>query len=178
MEKLTITEALSEINLIGKKIEKKSEAIMPALARMDHVPDPYPEGAAAYIEAELQSIKDHEDRLVRIRSSIARANLDNEIDVEGEKRPIFSWLQWRREVYEKRVSHYKNLLNQVNTHISNQNRNYQVFKDERTQETKLSKLILNINVKMVNSELERLLIINEKLDGLLSLKNATIVIEF
>ncbi len=41
MEKITITEALSEVNLLKKKIEKKKEMILANLAKFKHVPDPY-----------------------------------------------------------------------------------------------------------------------------------------
>jgi hypothetical protein len=57
---LTITEALSEINLIKKKLVSKRGNVTQNLTRALHVKDPYESqgGSEAMIRAEVQSIAD------------------------------------------------------------------------------------------------------------------------
>lgn len=100
MEKITITEALSEINLIKKKTIKKQEIVTQNLARAKHMPDPYVNegGSFEFNKRELQAIKDLNLRMTKIRGAISRANLENKITISGETRSINDWLTWKREI--------------------------------------------------------------------------------
>lgn len=93
MEKITITEALSEVNLIKKKIASKQNRITTALVRATHVADPFESegGSKAMIKSELQGIHDLNRRLARIRAGISQANLETEITIGEDNRTIHDW---------------------------------------------------------------------------------------
>src|SRR5271154_1619796 len=103
MEKMTITEALSEVKLIEKKVTKKRETVMQNLVRAEHIPDAFVNegGSNKVLTSEIQSIQDLSLRLEKIRASIARANLDHDITLNEKTKSIHEWLTWKRETAEK-----------------------------------------------------------------------------
>ncbi len=180
METMTITEAMAEIILIKKKLEKKRTTIGENLTRYEHMKDPFEEsgGSSTMIREEFQSINDLEDKLVRIRTAIAKANLDTELTVEGELRSMAGWLAWRRDVADARRQHLKIASGSLAVEMKRVAERPQVTKDERSGETFLVKLIANWELKDLNAKAERVETISQRLDGLLSLKNATVMISF
>lgn len=178
MDQITITEALSEINLIKKKIENKKTAILNNLAKASHVPDPYEKqgGGFAANKAELQSIKDLSQRLTRIRGAISQANIANHISILGETKSINDWLTWKREISPLDTKFLLDLCQKTKTNLDHWSKSPQVYKDD-SGNTHLVKFESNIDYAEVMKESERFSDILEKLDGQLSLKNATIVID-
>lgn len=178
MEKITITEALSEINLIKKKIEGKKTEILNNLAKVAHVPDPYANqgGGFAANKAQLQSIKDLNSRLTRIRGAISGANIANTISIMGETKTINDWLTWKREISVIDSKFLMDLCTKSKANMDHWAKQPQVYKDD-SGTTHLVKYESNIDYVEVLKESERTSEIFEKLDGQLSLKNATIVIE-
>ncbi len=177
-EKITITEALSELNLIKKKIDKKKEMILANLAKVKHVPDPYAKqggGAQANLN-ELQGIKDLSTRLIRIRGSIAQANLNNKISINGHELSIHDWLTWKREIAPLKQKFFLDLCQKTKQNMDHWAKTPQVFKDEEGK-THLAEYESNIDYADIMKEAEHLGDCLEKLDGQLSLRNATIVID-
>lgn len=178
MDKITITEALSELNLIKKKIDKKKEMILANLAKVKHVPDPYQkQGGGAQVNLnELQAIKDLHQRLMRIRGAISLANLTNKITINGHELSIHDWLTWKREVAPLKQKFFLDLCQKTKQNMDHWAKNPQVFKDEEGK-THLAEYESNIDYAEVMKETEHLGDCLEKLDGQLSLKNALIVVD-
>lgn len=178
MEQITITEALAEIKLIVKKVEKKRAQMMPSLATYDHVPDPY-QSAGGYkkvIDSELQSINDLSERLVRRRARIAETNATTDLTIEGRTRKISEWLAYKRECQNKFIDHNQAMMNSANHSLKQFEQKPQLFKQNEGAEYQLAKLSLNVDLSALAKNQEYLITIKEKLDGALSLKNATILI--
>lgn len=178
MEKITITEALSEVNLIKKKIDKKKEMILANLAKVKHVPDPYARsggGAQANLN-ELQAIRDLGTRLMHIRGAISQANLSNRIMINGTDLSIHDWLTWKREVAPLKQKFFLDLCSKTKQNMDHWAKNPQVFKDDEGK-THLAEYESNIDYAGIMKDTEHIGDCLEKLDGQLSLKNATIVVE-
>jgi hypothetical protein len=174
MSKLTITEALAEIKTIGKRIVKKQTSVMPHLYRPEALRDPFASngGTPAHIQSEMQSVSDLLARLVDLRIAIAVANASEELTVEGVTKTIAEWLIYRREVLplEKRIYHsMQNELNAMRKDAQKKGVNV-VAEDKAGYED----VIVNVNEKELSDTIERLEVIEGTLDGLLSLKNATV----
>jgi len=175
--RITITEALSEVNLIKKKIETKKQKIQGAVVRHSHLEDPYATegGSAKYIERENHAVRDLYSRLVKIRSRIADANLHNEITINGKTMPIQDWLTWKREVAKDYEQYVKGVCQQTDNSFSQLGRSPQVYKNDKG-ETCLLQYTANINLPEWQREAESVQDTFQQLDGQLSLKNATITI--
>lgn len=175
---MTITEALAEVHLINKKLSKKRMEIKPLLTRLDHQADPYEKdgGSKKIVEETLQSINDLENRLVNIRSAIAKANLNETITVQGTTKSIFDWLAWRREVAEARSSFLNVTAATVQSAVDRNAQSPVAFKDPDNNEPKFAKLKVNVDYKALQEERENIETILGELDGQLSLKNATITV--
>jgi hypothetical protein len=175
--KLTITEALSEINLINKKIDDKSSAITPALILAAHAKDPYTDHGA-YVASELQAINDLQKRLVRIRSAVQRANLDNTITIGEETKSIAEWLSWKKEVAEKAIGLFNRIRSEVTKHLTqNQSRPSVIQVQEGANVvSKIVEFKYAVDLQDMAKRSEVLSSMFENLDGQLSLKNATIAV--
>jgi len=179
MEKMTITEALAEIKLNERKLEKKWEVVKGNTHRFEHVKDPYGNegGSKVAIGREIQSIKDIEERIVKIRSAIAEANVRNDLTVGETTRSIYAWLTWKREIAENQKKFYKDIASRLKSVIDKESQNPTAFKDEDGK-VSLAKLDLNLDYPYFQTLDQKLSDILETLDGKLSLKNATLVIDF
>jgi hypothetical protein len=175
---MTITEALSEINLIKKKLISKRAAIQQTLVRATHMPDVYEKegGSRQFMSREMQSIADLNLRLIRIRSEISRVNQTTFITItEGEltiSQSIHDWLIWKREVIKDLLSFMQQVTHAVKMHNDTASKQPQVYKDEKDA-VALVKYEVNIHYPdwmLTQANLNAAL---EKLDGQLSLKNAT-----
>lgn len=178
MEKMTVTEALSEVNLIKKKIKSKQEKIRGALFRVEHVKDPFESdgGSEKMIQSEHQSLSDLNRRLEKIRSGISRANLETTITLGEEEKTIHDWLIWKREIATDYTTFVKDICNVVKVNNDAQAKNPQVYKDDEGK-IHLVKPITNVDYSEWLKRHEKLIEKYENLDGKLSLKNATILIQ-
>lgn len=184
MEKLTITEGLAEITLIKKKLLAKQSKIKDMLTRVEHLPDVFEKegGSQEVVGREMQGISDLVHRLIRIRAAISKANLLTLIviaDDQGDKitMTIHDWLIWKREAARDFIGFVAGVNKSVRAHMENAGRQPQVYKDEAGN-VQVAKIKINLDypawLALESSTTDRL----QKLDGQLSLKNATVVIEF
>ena len=175
-EQITITEALADLKTTNKRIAKQREVVMRLLYRQQVYKDPYEkEGGSAKAVAEArQSISDLEARILKIRRAITEANLANTITILGVTRTIQDWLVWRRDVAPLQ----SNMLNEMVARLSSARdaakRERVSVVDKDTDDPK--DVIVNINEAKLDKEREEFETILGTLDGQLSLKNATIVI--
>lgn len=126
------------------------------------------------IQRETQAIGDLLDRTIQIRKAIQVANQANVIKVKDTSRSIADWLCWRREVAPGMKQHLEavqKILNDLRQKA--QQKGWTV----NAIEPKPQDLIVNVNEAALASELETMEEILGLLDGQLSLKNATIVVE-
>lgn len=179
MEKITITEALAEINLISKKVTKKQTDILGNVVRVSHVKDPYEAdgGGFAHNDREHQAIKDLNKRTVRIRAAISTANTTNSLRIGDEEKTIFEWLAWKREVANPYLSFVQQVYTNVKHTLDTAANRPQLIKDEIEGKAKLVEYVTNVDYPKWLKEYEVTQEKLDRLDGLLSLKNATIVVE-
>lgn len=178
MHQMTITEALAEVRLIEKKIEKGKQMVGQHVARFDHVIDPFEEqgGSRMVVTRELQSLHDLGERRVKIREALSEANLKTMLAIGTTTRSITGWLAWKREVAESEQRVMVQLVSQAQQHIERAQSKPTVYKEKDGEEPKLAKLILNVDISDLNAKAMAIEEILGVLDGKLSLLNATTVI--
>ena len=177
--KYTITEALADLKTIGKRIEKKREYITTYLVRQDGVKDPLEKdgGSAEVIRRERQAVNDLETHFIAVRTAIQRANQENVIEIEGVSRTIAEWLTWRKEIStgQKTFVHKVRLaVTQARTQATQ--KGYTVVQPGQ-QANNFTDLLVHVDEAELAKQAEQIETILGKLDGQLSLKNATILIE-
>lgn len=177
--KSTITEALSELKLIEKKIAKKQETILANTIRAEHVKDPFESegGGEKYINAELQSVKDLRNRFVKIRAAIAKANAETFITIGTISKSVAEWLIYKREISTGEGKFHQELYNKTKGMLDSAIARPQAFTNAENKPD-IVRLVSNVNIASLLKENEEIADALEKLDGQLSLKNATVVIEY
>lgn len=178
MDKMTITEALAELKTLQKRIEKKRESIGPYLLRQSIVLDPLIEqgGSKEFIKRERQALGDLENRVIAIRTTIQKTNQVTPITISGKTATIAEWLTWRKEVAPG-AQRFLNLLRGT----INKNRDEFLKKGGQVAEEvkpDFANLIINIDELALIKEIEMVETVLGQLDGMLSLLNATTMIEF
>lgn len=178
MAKTTITEALAELKTLEKRIAKKIEFVKQNIGRHAALTDPLLDsgGSQKVIEIERQAMGDLWQRGTNIRLAIAAANAATEITVCGETKSIAEWLIWRREVAPK----HRDFLMGMNFGITSarttaKNRDAKVVDDPN--QAGRNDILIHISERGLALEQEKLEEILGTLDGLLSLKNATVTID-
>lgn len=172
---LTITEALAEVNLLKKKIADSEMSVRSMLLRAEHVPDVFQEhgGSKEMVAKTQQSVSDMRRRLVEIRHKISKANIENEISINGRTMSIFDWLTWKREVYPSLESSLKTQLSDLQVAAKRETDSPQSWKDSEGK-IHLVVWLRNVDQKTLQDEYNSLVDTFGRLDGQLSLKNATI----
>jgi len=177
--KTTITEALAELKTIDKRVQKKMEFCLGAgtLVRQEMLKDPHEKegGAKKLIAQERQAIKDLHTRKIDIRRAILDANMRETITVENTTHTINDWLVWRREVVQNEKGFLDNMIRNIDrTRQDAQRKGVNVSEKETGSPTNV---VVNINEKELSEETEMIEKILGDLDGKLSLKNATTMID-
>lgn len=174
---MTITEALAEMKTLAKRIEKKRESIAPYLLRQSIVLDPLAEqgGSKEFIRRERQALDDMERRMVAIRTGIQRVNHQTPITIEGETRTVAEWLTWRKEIAPGRqqfVTRMRGTITKVRDDFAK--KGGAVSEDAKAGE---NNVIVNVDELALIKEIEQMENVLGQLDGQLSLKNATVLVE-
>lgn len=178
---LTITEALAELKTIQKRIEKKREFVGQYVGRQEGLKDPLDKdgGSPEVIRRERQAIADLEARHVAIRTAIQKVNQSTSIVIDGVKKTIAEWLTWRKEVAPGMQSFIAKLRQSViQARNTAQQKGYGLVPATAvTAETKPTDIVINVDEAALAKDAESLENILGTLDGQLSLKNATVVVE-
>jgi hypothetical protein len=186
---MTITEALAEIKTIGKRLEKKREAVLANIGRDSRLKDPLADAngmtSTKYLAEERQAITDLEKRIVAIRTSIQKSNLTTACTVGTLTMPVQDWLNFRREISVGRQS----FLMRMNQSIRNlrsqaQAKGGRVVMAGAVSQASVTtgdnppvEFVLHLDEKNLLEEQENLEQTLGELDGKLSLLNATTVID-
>ncbi len=180
MKETTITEALAELKVITKRIENKRQFVLQHLLIGQGMKDPLEKdgGSPQIIARELQSIHDLEEEQVRIRRAIAAANANNTITIAGEGRSIADWLTWRREISAGSIQFLREISKKIQGVRGEAARRGLANAVVPTQNAKADDIVVNLSEAELGGEIERLDTTLGTLDGLLSLRNATIVVTY
>lgn len=173
----TITEALADLKTLRARIDKKRESLGPYLARAEAIRDPLEKqgGSAKHIEQEIQAVADLERNFVQLRMRIAAANEATPITVAGVSKSIAEWIIWRREI----APHHKAWLMGMRQGIqqlrakTQQRGGNMIASSVISTDAKPDDIIVNIDERELDAQIERMEEVLGTLDGQLSLKNAT-----
>lgn len=178
--KVTITEALAEIKTLSKRRDKKKEGIRQFLFRQELNKDPLQKegGSATFVAEERQALHDLEERVVSIRRAIRQSNEETTITIDNESRSIADWLAWRREVSQDQQAFLADIRNRING-VRQQavTKGMRVVAEEKDA-TGPGDVIVNLNEKELVAQVEHIEKVLGDLDGQLSLKNATVIVEY
>lgn len=179
MAKITITEALADIKVTAARIQKKRQAIKGLLGRDSRLRDPLENegGSMAFVTRERQSVSDLEERIVAIRSAIQQVNLATTLEVEGVRRTVAAWLNWRREIGQGQRQFLAEVSNTIANMRTQALKMGQSIRDTEGAPSPVGDLILAISEAKLAEEVDRTELILGQLDGKLSLINATTFIE-
>ena len=179
MARLTITEALAEIKTIDKRITKKRENILPYLWRQEQLRDPHEKdgGSALFIQQELQSVGDLEQRKISLRRAIQDANDITFIETGGMALSISDWLTWRREVAPGKQQFLRQMSQQIHQARSQAQAKGFAVVGAGAVPSQPTDLLVNVSEQGLAADMENLETVLGTLDGLLSLKNATVFVE-
>lgn len=177
--KMTITEALAELKTLVKRIEKKRESITGFLWRQERFKDPLEKegGSRSFIDKERQAVRDLEGRIIAIRRAIQKANDETSVVIHDHTRSISEWLTWRREVapgLKDFLGRMRSSIAQVRREAQQKGLNVQTKTEAGAADTDI---IININEQELATEIEAMEEILGTLDGQLSLKNATVMVD-
>lgn len=180
MPSMTITEALAEIKTINKRLEVKRGFVGQYLARQEGLKDPLAKegGSVEAIRETRQSITDLEHRIIYIRLAISAANASTLLAIGPMEHSIAQWLVWRREIAQDQITFLSQLQQSVGS-LRDQavKKGWNVVRDESDVQSNTD-LIVNIDERNLANEIEMITQMLGDLDGQLSLKNATTMVEF
>lgn len=170
---ITITEALAEVKLIGKKISKKHEFILTYLLRGAMVKDPLEKdgGSDAIIAREMQAIHDLQERVVHIRTAISQANAGTSLTIGTKTRTVAEWLTWRRDVAPIEKKLLGDLVARVNAGREQAKKMSGALTADANAAGQQDILVMFSEVEL-QTRVEAMEEVLGRLDGLLSLHNA------
>ena len=177
----TITEALAEIKTVQKRLAKKRDFVVDYLSRKDSLRDPLEKdgGSPKAIAETRQSINDLEVRVVTLRRAIQEANENTDVTINGVTRSVADWLVWRRDVAPEQgrfLSTMRGALSRVRNQAAREG--LSVFSATASASPdKPDDYVVNISEQELAQDIEHLEDTLGQLDGQLSLKNATTIIE-
>jgi len=177
--KTTITEVLAELATIDKRLPKKAQELIPYVARAAQLKDPLSKsgGSERYIAAERQSFSDLLQRKIILRRVVAKANAETTIAIDGKEMSVADWLVWKRECYAPHLQMLQGLLGQAQgARQQAQQRGVALIRVEHEQVASQDILVC-LDERELIDEVAALEERFGRLDGLLSLKNATTSVE-
>jgi len=174
---LLLTQALARIELNKKKLAKKRTFVTTYCSRFNFMVDPFEKdgGVETILVRELQAIADLEQSIIDLRRSIAKANDETMVTVGDVTKSIADWLIWKREVVASQNSFVKQLIQRVQQgRTESENKQRQASDDEKEH----YQLIVHVNEKGLHDRAEQLESILGDLDAELSIKNATVTVDY
>jgi hypothetical protein len=179
MSNLTITQGLREIKTLHDRISKKRQFVNEHLVRQADRRDPLENdgGQAAVIAREIQAVGDMELRVLTLRRAIAVANLQTPVTVGDRTMAISDWIIWKREIAPREREHQQAMAQQFNAAMLNARRaGVPVVQRGEPPATNLD-VIFNFSVAALQEASDKLTRDLGELDGLLSMANATTLID-
>lgn len=175
---LTITEALAELKTLEKRIAKKIEFVKYNIGRAAATTDPLADagGSVKRVAEERQAVADLWKRGVDIRRAIADANAATSVTVLGTTMSIAEWLIWRREVAPKQQEFLRQLAQGIQAARNEAKKRDAKVTDDPTGAARMDVLV-HLSENDLAKDTEALEEALGTLDGLLSLKNATVTID-
>jgi ribosomal protein L7/L12 len=172
MPTLTISEALAQIHTIDRHIARKQKLIEAYLFRDAALRDPLErDGGTAFLLArELQSIRALEERKILIRRAVQAANQRAVISHGTQTRSSADWLVWKREVVALRSRFLQQLRARIDQARREAGRHGGAVGSQRN-------VVVHLNEKDLNDDIEALEELQGYLAGQMSLKNATATVE-
>jgi hypothetical protein len=178
---MTVTEGLAELKTLQKRIEKKREYVGGLLLRSDGIRDPVEKdgGSVEVVKRERQAIADLETRHVAIRTAIQRMNHATPITVSEVTKTIAEWLTWRKEIAPGHGAHLQKMRQSI---LSARSQAQQKGWGMRTATevntaAQMTDVLVNVDEAALAKETEQLETILGTLDGQLSLRNATVMMD-
>lgn len=164
---ITIQEILTDLKYRSKRAEKKGQSVLSNLYRTANTVDKMlaDGGTEKFCDREMQGMNDMLMLIVAQRAAIQKSNLTTVLTVEGDTMSVAEWIIWKREVYPVQQAFLNSMLANLRR-VSSTPRKV----DEPD-------IIYHVSEQKVIKTLERLQNQFEKLDGLLSLNNATVTVE-
>lgn len=176
---ITITEALAELKIIKSKIDKKKSYILGNMSRQEGAKDLLEKegGTRKVLDSEIQAVNDLQERMVKIRSAIFRANASSKVTICSVERTIADWLVWRRDVAPI-VKNFETMILSQMQHVKNEAKkmNFQVVPHGDAPKNPTD-VIFEVDEHALHKQSERTQEILDTLDGKLSLHNATVQVE-
>jgi hypothetical protein len=176
---LTITQGLREVKTLHERIAKKRQFINEHLVRQADRRDPLENdgGQAVVIAREIQAIADMEIRVLKLRRQIAIANLQTQVTVGDETMSISDWIIWKREIAPREREHLHSMAQRLNSAMVEARRGgLAVVAHGEPTLTNLD-VIFNFSVSALQEAADKLTRDLGELDGLLSMANATTLID-
>ena len=172
----TITEALAEIKLIDAKVAKKQSVVFDRnnLMYLEQVI----RKPVVSITEEIQSIEALLDNREKIRAAIMASNVVTRVEIGGIEKTIYGWLCFKKETGAALSNTYQQINAAVSSLKEEIQRRPSFYKDDKTGENRLVKAVFTIDDKALLKKAEDTAALLEKIDGVLSLKNATTVIRY
>lgn len=176
---LTVTEALAELKVIGKRVEAKEQFIKDYLYRQAIVRDPHADkgGTPKLISEARQAIRDLEDRKVKIRLAIQQKNLVEVLEIDGLSQTVAGWLTWRKEISPGVVKRGRAWLEMIRNIRAQTLARSGKINPEVGPENQVQDILINTDELELSQNLEKIEAVLGTLDGRLSLFNATTTIE-
>lgn len=202
MAQISITRALAEVKLIESKLQKSINICDVEIANKLYInPHLNTDELVKSAKANIQSVKDLYDRRTQIKKSIAKANVDNTITVNGTQMSLIEAIDFKNS-HKLLLSQYNNWLTQfitaqkkvddiddkIETEVSNKveasyGSNQQTSKNivnELTEQYKKlwgANIVSGINKLELESMIQQLTQTVSEIDMCLSEANASIVID-
>jgi hypothetical protein len=176
----TISEGLREVKTLHERIAKKRVYIDQHLHRQAFIRDPLEKegGQAAVISREIQAIGDMEQRVILLRRSISVANLQTPVTVGDRTMSIYDWICWKREIAPREVEHQQRMAQMLNAaRHSARAQGIPVVAAAGAAADNSRDVILNISEAALQEASDKLTRDLGVLDGLLSVANATTLID-
>jgi len=179
-EKLMIAQAMNEVKLAEKKIQSSLEFILRNLLREEDRRDPFAKDGTtqeAMVKSALQSIQDNEKRIVSLKLAINKINLETSLTVESMSATIAEWLIWRRDILPPQKQRLQALVQRMTAALGEPSIAARRTAAAAGVQFEKVQIIVNLSEKDLMAAIQKLDTIEERLDAMLSMANATTPIE-
>jgi hypothetical protein len=178
MPTITLSEALAEVETIGRRLDKKQQLVFAYLLREQQYRDPLrPEGGSpAALAGEWEGIRALHERKVLLRRLIQQAYERTPVTFRDQTRSLADWLAWRRDVAARQAG----FLKALGTHITRARRRAARLHQARATGSAADRpadVIVHLNEQELAQQAETLEELLGYLVGQLALKNATVTID-